>query len=109
LPERGAGGRCACRPRPGSGELSDRIAAELGPEEGAILALAPLTRVRHRVAVEKAVAALFRAQQSLKEGLPLEFPAADIQEASGALAELVGEVAPEEVLDAIFSRFCVGK
>jgi tRNA modification GTPase len=89
--------------------LVARIAAELAPEEGAILAQAPLTRARHRIAVEKALLALSRATASLKAALPLEFPAADVQEASGALAELVGEVAPEEVLDAIFGRFCIGK
>ena len=43
------------------------------------------------------------------EGLPPEFPAADVREAAGALAELLGEVAPEEVLDAIFGSFCIGK
>jgi tRNA modification GTPase len=89
--------------------LVTRIAAELAPGEGAILAQAPLTRERHRLAVVKALTALSRARASVREGLPPEFPAADIQEASAALAELVGEVAPEEVLDAIFGQFCIGK
>ena len=40
---------------------------------------------------------------------PGGFPAADVREAAGALAELLGEVAPEEVLDAIFDSFCIGK
>jgi tRNA modification GTPase len=89
--------------------LAALVAAELAPEEGAILAQAPLTRARHRIAVERALLALSRAVASVEEGLPLEFPAADVREASGALAELVGEVAPEEVLDAIFGQFCIGK
>lgn len=101
--------RLSAKTGEGIGALKARIAAELGPEEGAILAQAPLTRVRHRIAVEKARTALARAASSVQEGLPLEFAAADVQEAAGALAELVGEVAPEEVLDAIFGQFCVGK
>ena len=43
------------------------------------------------------------------EGLSPEFPAADVREASRALAELLGEVAPEEILDEVFRRFCIGK
>lgn len=85
------------------------LARELAPGEAAIQAQAPLTRARHRLAVEKALSSLARAKASAKEGLPLEFPAADVREASGALAELLGEVAPEEVLDAVFRRFCIGK
>lgn len=90
-------------------ELVGAIARELAPAEGAILSQAPLTRARQRLAVERALSALSRASAASAEGLPLEFPAADVREAAEALAELVGEVAPEEVLDAIFDSFCVGK
>ena len=93
----------------GLGSLESAILRELIPTEGAIRAQAPLTRARHRLAVEKALAALARAKAAAGEGLPLEFPAADVREAADALAELLGEVAPEEVLDAIFNSFCIGK
>jgi tRNA modification GTPase len=59
--------------------------------------------------VEKALSALARAGESARVGIPLEFPAEDVREAAAALAELLGEVAPEEVLDAVFGQFCVGK
>ncbi|MDD5762997.1 MAG: tRNA uridine-5-carboxymethylaminomethyl(34) synthesis GTPase MnmE [bacterium] len=90
-------------------ELVAAIAREVTPAEGAIRAQAPLTRARQRLAVERALSALSRAKAAVAEGLPLEFPAADVREAAGALAELLGEVAPEEVLDAIFGEFCIGK
>jgi len=89
--------------------LVGSIARIVGPEEGAILAQALLTRARHRLAVERALSSLVRAKAAAGEGLPLEFPAADVREAAAALAELLGEVAPEEVLNAIFDRFCIGK
>jgi tRNA modification GTPase len=89
--------------------LAAAVARELAPGEGAIRAHAPLTRERHRISVERALGALARAKGSAGEGLPLEFPAADVREASRALAELLGEVAPEEILDAVFRRFCIGK
>jgi len=109
----GAGKRGALRLSAKTGEgieslLAD-VAREVAPSEGAIRAHAPLTRARQRLAVERARSALSRAKVAAEEGLPLEFPAADVREAAGALAELLGEVAPEEVLDAIFGAFCVGK
>lgn len=85
------------------------IAYELLPGEGAIMAEAPLTRIRHRDAVRKADAALKRALEATGRVLPLEFIASDVRDAARALAELTGEIAPEEVLDTIFSAFCIGK
>jgi tRNA modification GTPase len=89
--------------------LFKAIAAELAPGEDAIMIEAPLTRLRHLEAVRKADVALERAQEAAGRGLSLEFPAADIREAARALAELTGEIAPEEVLQAIFRSFCIGK
>ncbi len=85
------------------------MARELVPEGGAILAEAPMTRLRHVLAVKKAVAALERAEAAAAKGMSTEFPAADVREAAQALSELTGEIAPEDVLNAIFSSFCVGK
>ncbi|MDO8738979.1 MAG: hypothetical protein Q7J17_08435, partial [Candidatus Deferrimicrobium sp.] len=101
--------RLSAKTGEGIGDLVAAVVREVAPAEGAILAQAPLTRARQRLAVERALSALSRASVAAAEGLPLEFPAADVREAAGALAELLGEVAPEEVLDAIFGAFCVGK
>ncbi|HQT98685.1 MAG TPA: tRNA uridine-5-carboxymethylaminomethyl(34) synthesis GTPase MnmE [Thermodesulfobacteriota bacterium] len=101
--------RLSAKTGEGIGDLVAAVAREVAPAEGAIRAQAPLTRARQRLAVERALSALSRAKAAAEEGLPLEFPAADVREAAGALAELLGEVAPEEVLDAIFDAFCVGK
>ncbi|MBW6504368.1 tRNA uridine-5-carboxymethylaminomethyl(34) synthesis GTPase MnmE [bacterium] len=103
------GVRLSAKTGEGIGDLLAVVAREVAPAEGAIRAQAPLTRARQRLAVERALSALSRAKAAAAEGLPLEFPAADVREAAGALAELLGEVAPEEVLDAIFSAFCIGK
>jgi tRNA modification GTPase len=101
--------RVSARTGEGVEALVAAVAREVGPGEGAILGQAPLTRARHRLAVEKALSALARAGESARAGMPLEFPAEDVREAAAALAELLGEVAPEEVLDAVFGQFCVGK
>ncbi|HEU5361122.1 MAG TPA: tRNA uridine-5-carboxymethylaminomethyl(34) synthesis GTPase MnmE [Candidatus Deferrimicrobiaceae bacterium] len=93
----------------GIDSLLREIARDLAPEEDAIMTEAPLTRIRHREAVRKAEIALGRAREASGNALPMEFIAADVREAAQALAELTGEIAPEEVLHAIFSTFCIGK
>ncbi|MGA6993311.1 MAG: GTPase, partial [Candidatus Deferrimicrobiaceae bacterium] len=89
--------------------LLETVACEIAPEEDAIMAEAPLTRLRHLDAARKADAALERGQEAAGRGLPLECIASDVRDAAQALAELTGEIAPEEVLNAIFDRFCIGK
>jgi tRNA modification GTPase len=101
--------RLSAKTGEGIGDLVAAVAREVAPAEGAIRAQAPLTRARQRLAVERALSALSRARAAAEVGLSLEFPAADVREAARTLAELLGEVAPEEVLDAIFGTFCVGK
>lgn len=89
--------------------LLEAMSRELVPGGGAVLAEAPMTRLRHLAAARKAVAGLERARDAAGEELSLEFPAADVREAVQALSELTGEIAPEEVINAIFCSFCVGK
>jgi tRNA modification GTPase len=64
---------------------------------------------RHRAALGRAAAVLQRARRASAGGLGAEFVAADLHEALAALGEIVGRSTPDDVLDAIFSRFCVGK
>jgi tRNA modification GTPase len=88
--------------------LLEAMARELVPEGSALMAEAPMTRLRHANAVRKALSALERAERAAGEGLSLEFPAADVREAVQALSGH-RRIAPEEVINAIFGSFCVGK
>jgi len=65
--------------------------------------------LRHKEALERASGHFQAGVSNLREGLPFEIVAADLQEGLEALGEIVGETANEEVLDRIFSRFCIGK
>jgi tRNA modification GTPase len=68
-----------------------------------------LFNARQRRAVRDALGAIERASRSVGEEMGYEFAAVDLREASEALGQVTGRVGGQEVLDAIFSQFCIGK
>ncbi len=66
-----------------------------------------VTRLRHRRHLEQAVAALRRAQSGLAQSP--ELGAEDVRHAGLALGRIAGRIDPEQVLDEVFSSFCIGK
>ena len=64
---------------------------------------------RQEQRLNETVAALAQALRAAETGAPDESVAVDLHTALNALNALTGRGAPEEVLDAVFSRFCVGK
>jgi len=68
-----------------------------------------VTNIRHKMALEAAGVALGRARDTLQKGLSREFLAVDLWEAVKRLGEITGEVVTEDILDRIFSQFCIGK
>jgi len=65
----------------------------------------PLTRARHRAALQEAAACLARAAVA---ELP-ELRAEDLRLALRALGRITGQVGVEDLLDTIFRHFCIGK
>ena len=49
------------------------------------------------------------AEKTISEGLPEDFISIDMRSAWEALGEITGETAAENIIDEIFSRFCIGK
>ncbi|RMF38976.1 MAG: tRNA uridine-5-carboxymethylaminomethyl(34) synthesis GTPase MnmE [Alphaproteobacteria bacterium] len=71
---------------------------------------APITRARHRRALEECLDALTRAERiCLATGSELELAAEDLRLAGRALGRIAGRVDVEDVLDSIFREFCIGK
>ncbi|MGI6524397.1 MAG: tRNA uridine-5-carboxymethylaminomethyl(34) synthesis GTPase MnmE [Bdellovibrionota bacterium] len=68
-----------------------------------------LTEERHKVCLERALAALNRTDQLLGTETPLEFICAEVRSALSALEELIGITTPDDILGRIFSKFCIGK
>ena len=68
-----------------------------------------ISRQRHRQALGLALDGLATARDNLRAGLPPEIVAVDLTQAVDALGAICGEVSSEDVLDAIFREFCIGK
>ena len=68
-----------------------------------------ISNLRHRDALAKAVESLRLARQSLAEARPPDVVAVDVQDAIDHVGAITGVVTSEEVLDRIFSQFCIGK
>jgi tRNA modification GTPase len=69
----------------------------------------PVMGARHRSALEESAKALGRAERLGRRGAGAELVALELREALAALGAIVGRDAGGEVLERIFSRFCVGK
>ena len=89
----------------GVDDLVARVRAEL---EARAAGAGVMTRARHRYAMERAVEALDLARDRVKL-VGAELVAEDLRRAGRALDVLVGRVDVEDLLDEIFSSFCIGK
>ncbi|MFA7059496.1 MAG: tRNA uridine-5-carboxymethylaminomethyl(34) synthesis GTPase MnmE [Pedobacter sp.] len=68
-----------------------------------------ISRARHRDALTSADFALERFKSGLASGLELELLAIDLRDALSAVGSVTGETTSDDVLDLIFSSFCIGK
>ncbi|MBR90803.1 MAG: tRNA uridine-5-carboxymethylaminomethyl(34) synthesis GTPase MnmE, partial [Verrucomicrobiales bacterium] len=71
--------------------------------------LPAMINARHQDALRRAREALTRGLEALRDGQTLELPAMDLRIAANATGEVVGKTSTEDLLDAIFSQFCIGK
>lgn len=68
-----------------------------------------VTNVRHYEALVQTGAALDEVLHALETGVSQELFAADIRRALNGLGEITGEITNDDLLSAIFSKFCIGK
>ena len=68
-----------------------------------------ITSYRHRTALEEAENSLQMVLQSIRDGMPEDFYSIDLMGACEALGRITGESAGEDLIDEIFSKFCMGK
>ena len=68
-----------------------------------------ITNLRHKLALEKACENIQRAKESIAGSLSFEFTSFDLRGALDNLDEITGRKMNNEILDKIFSSFCIGK
>jgi tRNA modification GTPase len=93
----------------GIDHLRDKIAEWAGGENPVDLADAIVPNLRHKLLLEKALGATETITEALRQETSSELVAIHLQEAIDALGEITGDSTKVDVLDQIFSRFCVGK
>lgn len=74
------------------------------PAEGAVI-----DSLRQKELLEEAFGCLERFREGRDASLPMDILSEDLRNALDALGEITGEVGTEDILETMFSRFCVGK
>ena len=68
-----------------------------------------ITNVRQKDLVSKAIEDVNKTKETLENGLPLDIISIFIKDILEDLSKITGEVVSDEIIDEIFSRFCLGK
>lgn len=68
-----------------------------------------ITNIRHRSALEKTKEAVENIFETIDSEMPMDLISVDLKEALDSLSEITGEISSEDILDHVFSNFCVGK
>lgn len=68
-----------------------------------------VSNIRHYNALKKAKEHLINAKKSISDKLTGEFIAVDLRNAENSLSEIIGKVTTDDILNNIFSKFCIGK
>lgn len=100
----------SCRNLSGFDALPHKIQEILAPDiatnvtDGALIC-----DLRHKEAILRAREALVSFEQLVQDDSPIELAALELRAGLAALGEITGETTVDDVLDRIFSRFCIGK
>ena len=68
-----------------------------------------ITNVRHKTAIQEALSSLSMVLQSIEDGMPEDFFSIDLMNAYEVLGSIIGESVGEDLINTIFSDFCMGK
>ncbi len=68
-----------------------------------------LTNLRHKEAIEKAMKSLDNVRKGIESSVPEDMLTIDMMDAYAFLGQVIGESVDEDLIDAVFSRFCLGK
>ena len=93
----------------GIGELEQEIKRLFYHGELAFNDEVYITSVRHKEALSQALKSLEMVKESVEQGLPEDFYSIDLMDAYEQLGLIIGEAVDDDVVNEIFSKFCMGK
>ena len=68
-----------------------------------------ITNIRHKTALQEALNSLHLVVQSIRDGMPEDFYSIDLMNAYEELGSIVGKAVEDDLVNEIFSKFCMGK
>ena len=68
-----------------------------------------ITSLRHKEALEEAYGSLEMVEKSIEDGLSEDFYSIDLMNAYASLGRIIGEEVDDDLVEEIFSKFCMGK
>lgn len=68
-----------------------------------------LTNIRHKEAIQDAYESILQVEKSLENQMPEDFYSIDLMSAYASLGKIIGEEVGEDLVNEIFSKFCMGK
>jgi tRNA modification GTPase len=93
----------------GMEDLENALLARVLSDHGEQTASRLIPNARQKAALENALACFTGAGDSARSGRPMEIIALDLQEGLTAVGDIIGEISHDDLLDTLFSRFCIGK
>ena len=68
-----------------------------------------ITNMRHKEALQETLESLKQVKKSIKMQMPEDFYSIDLMSAYSSLGKIIGEEVEEDLVNEIFSKFCMGK
>ena len=99
----------SAREETGMDELSDLIEHMFLSGEISFNDQVYLTNMRHQAAMEQVQSSLMKVKECISLGMPEDFFSIDLMDAYEALGSIIGESVGEDLVNEIFSKFCMGK
>ena len=93
----------------GIAEVRGEILRHVGGEAGGSAESGFLTNLRHQSRVQESIAALDAAEAAVRNNVPHEMLLLDLYNSLRALDEITGATTTDDILNLIFSSFCIGK
>jgi tRNA modification GTPase len=99
----------SCLTGAGISEFKQKLFQTSLPDYDSLSSSVLLQNERHKAALERTIERLSLARQTLIDGLSGDFVAVDLRAALDYLGEIIGITTPDDILQNIFSKFCIGK